>query len=205
MENIITDKEINLCNKCPTSIRGKCCYVSFRIIDNDQSHQIISLSKHPCKYLNTKTGRYKVYKKRHEINPNCLTIKEMILCGTILKECLYVKNNQEYQKRKDTILLNLPSDVSENMKEKYEEANNSLHSEIKSYDTLRTFLCPKCDSPNLQEGWEERFSFLFFSYKCESCGHDEAVWWMFQTRSADEPTTRFYRCQKCKYTWRDYT
>jgi len=40
---------------------------------------------------------------------------------------------------------------------------------------------------------------------CEKCGHNEAVWWMFQTRSADEPTTRFYRCQKCKYTWRDYT
>ena len=40
---------------------------------------------------------------------------------------------------------------------------------------------------------------------CEKCGHDEAVWWMFQTRSADEPTTRFYRCQKCKHTWRDYT
>jgi len=39
---------------------------------------------------------------------------------------------------------------------------------------------------------------------CETCGHNEAVGWMFQTRSADEPTTRFYRCQKCKYTWRDY-
>ncbi len=40
---------------------------------------------------------------------------------------------------------------------------------------------------------------------CEKCGHDQAIGWMFQTRSADEPTTRFYRCQKCKYTWRDYT
>jgi DNA-directed RNA polymerase subunit M len=40
---------------------------------------------------------------------------------------------------------------------------------------------------------------------CEKCGHGEAVAWMFQTRSADEPTTRFYRCQKCKYTWRDYS
>lgn len=39
---------------------------------------------------------------------------------------------------------------------------------------------------------------------CEKCGHDEAIWWMFQTRSADEPTTRFYRCTKCKHTWRDY-
>ena len=164
--------EINPCNKCPAQIRGKCCYVIFWTIDNDQVQRKVSLSKHPCKYLNTKTGRCKVYKKRHEINPNCLTIKEMILCGTISKKCLYVKDNKEYQKRKDTVLLNLPGNISENMKEKYEDANNSLHSEIKSYDTLRTFLCPKCDSPNLQEGWEERFSFLFFSYKCESCGHE---------------------------------
>jgi len=40
--------------------------------------------------------------------------------------------------------------------------------------------------------------------ECESCGNDEAVWWMLQTRSADEPTTQFYRCTKCRYTWRNY-
>ena len=40
---------------------------------------------------------------------------------------------------------------------------------------------------------------------CEKCGHQEAVWWMLQTRSADEPTTQFYRCTKCNYTWRDYS
>ncbi len=39
---------------------------------------------------------------------------------------------------------------------------------------------------------------------CEKCGHNEAVWWMLQTRSADEPTTQFYRCIKCKHTWRNY-
>ena len=39
---------------------------------------------------------------------------------------------------------------------------------------------------------------------CEKCGNDEAVWWMLQTRSADEPTTQFYRCIKCSYTWRNY-
>jgi len=50
---------------------------------------------------------------------------------------------------------------------------------------------------------EESYSTI--KMDCAKCGHDEAVWWMFQTRSADEPTTRFYRCQKCKYTWRDYT
>ena len=39
---------------------------------------------------------------------------------------------------------------------------------------------------------------------CEKCGNNEAVWWMLQTRSADEPTTQFYRCTKCSYTWRKY-
>ena len=39
---------------------------------------------------------------------------------------------------------------------------------------------------------------------CEKCGHTEAVWWMLQTRSADEPTTQFYRCTKCNFTWRNY-
>ncbi|MFY9301627.1 MAG: transcription factor S [Candidatus Nitrosotenuis sp.] len=42
------------------------------------------------------------------------------------------------------------------------------------------------------------------SIECEKCGHGEAVWWMLQTRSADEPTTQFYRCGKCSHTWRNY-
>jgi DNA-directed RNA polymerase subunit M len=40
---------------------------------------------------------------------------------------------------------------------------------------------------------------------CPKCGNDTAEWWMQQTRSADEATTRFYRCTKCKHTWRDYS
>lgn len=40
---------------------------------------------------------------------------------------------------------------------------------------------------------------------CPSCGHDEAVWWMLQTRSADEATTQFFRCTKCNHTWRNYS
>ncbi len=55
------------------------------------------------------------------------------------------------------------------------------------------------------EGNEGEESYSTIKIECEKCGHDEAVWWMFQTRSADEPTTRFYRCSKCKYTWRDYS
>lgn len=41
--------------------------------------------------------------------------------------------------------------------------------------------------------------------KCPKCGNDKAYWWMRQTRSADEPTTRFYKCTKCKHVWREYT
>ena len=39
---------------------------------------------------------------------------------------------------------------------------------------------------------------------CPKCGHDEAIWWVQQTRAADEPPTMFFRCKKCKYTWREY-
>mgnify|MGYP003886728271 CR=1 FL=1 len=39
---------------------------------------------------------------------------------------------------------------------------------------------------------------------CPKCGNDEAIWWMQQTRAADEPPTMFYRCTKCGYTWREY-
>jgi DNA-directed RNA polymerase subunit M len=39
---------------------------------------------------------------------------------------------------------------------------------------------------------------------CPKCGHKEAVWWMQQTRAADEPPTLFFRCTKCRYSWREY-
>ena len=68
---------------------------------------------------------------------------------------------------------------------------------------------PKDTNPDFSllafEGNEGEETHSTIKMDCAKCGHDQAVWWMFQTRSADEPTTRFYRCQKCKYTWRDYT
>ena len=39
---------------------------------------------------------------------------------------------------------------------------------------------------------------------CPNCEHNEAFWWMQQTRTADEPPTLFYRCAKCAYSWRSY-
>jgi DNA-directed RNA polymerase subunit M len=39
---------------------------------------------------------------------------------------------------------------------------------------------------------------------CPKCGHKEAEAWQEQTRSADESSTSFFRCLKCKHTWREY-
>lgn len=39
---------------------------------------------------------------------------------------------------------------------------------------------------------------------CPKCGYNEAETWQEQTRSADEPSTTFFRCLKCKKTWREY-
>ncbi|TLZ54488.1 MAG: transcription factor S [Methanobacteriota archaeon] len=40
--------------------------------------------------------------------------------------------------------------------------------------------------------------------ECPKCHYGEAFWVMRQTRAADEPTTRIYRCAKCSHTWREY-
>ena len=39
---------------------------------------------------------------------------------------------------------------------------------------------------------------------CPECGHPEAYYNIRQTRSADEPSTTFYRCCKCNHSWREY-
>jgi len=39
------------------------------------------------------------------------------------------------------------------------------------------------------EGDEGEESYSTIKMDCGKCGHDQAIWWMFQTRSADEPTT----------------
>ncbi len=83
-------------------------------------------------------------------------------------------------------------------------------------------ICPKCgysestaketkketkeelSALNIVEGDEGKETLSTIKIDCEKCGNNEAVWWMLQTRSADEPTTQFYRCTKCSHTWRNY-
>lgn len=40
--------------------------------------------------------------------------------------------------------------------------------------------------------------------ECPKCHKMGAIWWLQQTRAADEPTTRFFKCVNCGYTWREY-
>ncbi len=39
---------------------------------------------------------------------------------------------------------------------------------------------------------------------CPKCGNSKAEYWEIQTRSSDEPPTRFHKCTKCSHTWREY-
>jgi len=43
------------------------------------------------------------------------------------------------------------------------------------------------------------------SATCQDCGNDKAYFWTIQTRSGDEAETKFFKCTKCKKTWRDYS
>jgi len=45
-------------------------------------------------------GLCSIYKERSRV-PICLSVEEMIKKGAVLEECLYVKDNPEYLKRKD--------------------------------------------------------------------------------------------------------
>jgi len=72
-------------------------------------------------------------------------------------------------------------------------------------ETKKTVLKAEQDPEfNVLEETEGNKTLSTIQIKCQKCGHNEAVWWMLQTRSADEPTTQFYRCTKCNFTWRNY-
>ena len=79
----------------------------------------------------------------------------------------------------------------------YAEGGSAETKKLKEEETVSEF--------NVLEENEGKETLPSIKIDCEKCGNDQAVWWMLQTRSADEPTTQFYRCTKCSYTWRDYS
>ena len=40
---------------------------------------------------------------------------------------------------------------------------------------------------------------------CPKCGNNKAYYFSAQMRSGDEGETQFFKCSKCKHTWRKYS
>lgn len=55
----------------------------------------------------------------------------------------------------------------------------------------------------ISEGAEDS-SYPIVEMKCPKCKNKEAYFWTLQTRAGDESETKFYKCKKCKNTWRVY-
>jgi len=70
----------------------------------------------------------------------------------------------------------------------------------------RLLVCSKCGHEEPSEGpiLRELRTLPQTKIKCPKCENLMAEWWMVQTRSIDESATQFFRCTKCRHTWRDY-
>lgn len=55
----------------------------------------------------------------------------------------------------------------------------------------------------IKEEDEER-TYPVVDIKCQKCKNKKAYFWTRQTRASDESETKFYKCTKCKHTWRVY-
>jgi transcription factor S len=51
---------------------------------------------------------------------------------------------------------------------------------------------------------EQKEALPIVEEECPKCKHKQAYSWELQTRAADEPPTQFFRCEKCRHTWRHY-
>lgn len=84
------------------------------------------------------------------------------------------------------------------------------------------FVCPRCGCKSKEigekigekvsgekkveviRGEEEGHLPVTHEVECPKCRSKEAYYWEVQTRAADEPATRFFKCRKCRHTWREY-
>ena len=76
-------------------------------------------------------------------------------------------------------------------------------SELKEDATLNEKVEIKGNDIEIIEGNNEIYPLT--DMDCSKCGHNKAYFWTKQTRAGDEPETKFYKCEKCKHTWRDYS
>lgn len=72
----------NYCNRCPTGLRGVCCWFSYY----DGTNNFVV---YPCPHLSKKTKRCKVYKNRYKVK-HCLSVKKALIEGALPLGCPYV-------------------------------------------------------------------------------------------------------------------
>jgi DNA-directed RNA polymerase III subunit RPC11 len=81
---------------------------------------------------------------------------------------------------------------------------NKIHSSAVLKEKLVDDVIEEGDYKNAQIS--EGFFFIFknFKEKCpkSDCDSRTSAFICFQTRSADEPMTEFYKCTKCGFQWR---
>ncbi len=74
-----SEQHESLCNHC-----GKCCYQKIIV------GRTVYLTPFPCTFLDTHTNMCTVYDRRHELNPDCLSIETGMKHSAFPSDCGYV-------------------------------------------------------------------------------------------------------------------
>ncbi|MEM3402021.1 MAG: transcription factor S [Candidatus Hadarchaeales archaeon] len=74
--------------------------------------------------------------------------------------------------------------------------------DTKNYRAIEKSVAAEKEIPVIEE--EAPATLPITKVTCPKCGNNRAYWWIKQTRAADEPSTRFYKCTKCGKVWREY-
>ena len=76
----------SLCRRC-----GACCYQKLLI------GSTVVYTDIPCAYLDVRTRLCTVYERRHEVNPECLSVEMGLLRGVFPADCPYVADIPGYR------------------------------------------------------------------------------------------------------------
>ncbi len=69
-----------ICNNC-----GKCCYKKLII------GRTVYITPFPCEFLDTATNLCTIYERRHELNPQCLSVEQGLKVSAFPEDCPYVE------------------------------------------------------------------------------------------------------------------
>jgi hypothetical protein len=74
------------CERC-----GRCCYN--KIIYRGR----LFYTPFPCKHLDEQTRLCRVYERRHQVNPDCLSVEEGLKLGVFPADCPYAQRVPDYK------------------------------------------------------------------------------------------------------------